>query len=596
MAKGVMRAARGLGAWVVVALGLSGLCHVAGAASDCAALGYDNNPAAKAYKLYLYFPAADDMTFPEFGDGVLMTRPARAFDIGLLPSYGGSEADLRQAVTDVVSDIYCEFNVQVLQTMAPVTGGPMPRNVVAIGSDVGVNAFGNLQFGQAITDSNNESALDHGRVWAGVYQTGAGGTGGELSGQKSTLQRWAYAIGGSAAHEAGHGWGLNHIDGLKQRPGEDAQTHHLMADGQYYGYADRTQRRHFSDTDYERLAGAVGLTVQTMFDWSLTNPNQGEARALKLVVLSLQPTLTLGPTYLGPQSPWDAPTVIASGQWGLDNVVYYKHVVLWDKKRNWNGGPAGGVPGGGRFVVGTSVVATGTGAPDPLIVIDATLYDAEQRALPLHPRIPGFDAGSFDPRDGSFVVVVHNPGDTPLKMDSGITYLLPRQVAIGSALDGAPTFEPFRIAPVIPRSVRPLTDKPATLAPRDRLRLRVATLAEGQPVLRIVRGPEDCEGTQVLVPRQAMAICRPGAIAGLFPATSVLLKVGFTEPKARQWDRRRERYVNGPLRTEVRYQLAGQHPDLDGNGIDDFIDIAVGGAEDKNRDGVPDRAQRAFGR
>src|SRR5688500_2241615 len=56
---------------------------------------------AKPNKLYLYFPGADDATYPEWGSGGLTTSPAHRFTATELPSYAGTTADLRNAVTAV---------------------------------------------------------------------------------------------------------------------------------------------------------------------------------------------------------------------------------------------------------------------------------------------------------------------------------------------------------------------------------------------------------------------------------------------------------------------------------------------------------------
>ena len=71
--------------------------------------------AAKPNKLYLYFPTADDAGFPASGctlgtptcfptnDNV---KPLKAFDISTLTSYTGNVSDLRDRITDVVTDDY----------------------------------------------------------------------------------------------------------------------------------------------------------------------------------------------------------------------------------------------------------------------------------------------------------------------------------------------------------------------------------------------------------------------------------------------------------------------------------------------------------
>jgi hypothetical protein len=64
-----------------------------------------------------------------------------------------------------------------------------------------------------------------------------------------------------------------------------------------------------------------------------------------------------------------------------------------------------------------------------------------------------------------------------------------------------------------------------------------------------------------------------------------------TDPSVKHWDREKKEYVIGPVRTQIFYQLAGRHPDLNKNGIDDFVEIASGRARDANKDGVIDTAQ-----
>ncbi len=48
------------------------------------------------------------------------------------------------------------------------------------------------------------------------------------------------------------------------------------------------------------------------------------------------------------------------------------------------------------------------------------------------------------------------------------------------------------------------------------------------------------------------------------------------------------------VESHLYYQIAGRHPDLNRNGIDDFIDIAGGRSKDANGDGVPDEVQHCL--
>jgi hypothetical protein len=65
-------------------------------------------------------------------------------------------------------------------------------------------------------DIGDRVAVDYAHVFGGSYPSLAGGAGGALNGANSTLQRWAFSIGGTAAHEAGHTYGLQHNDDFLQ--------------------------------------------------------------------------------------------------------------------------------------------------------------------------------------------------------------------------------------------------------------------------------------------------------------------------------------------------------------------------------------------
>src|ERR1700736_4543636 len=88
----------------------------AAVAAPTCPISYGGADSQKPNKLYLYFPAANDSSYPEFGFGALTTSPAHKFDPTELTSYTGTAAALRNRVTDVVVDDYCEFDVQVLAT------------------------------------------------------------------------------------------------------------------------------------------------------------------------------------------------------------------------------------------------------------------------------------------------------------------------------------------------------------------------------------------------------------------------------------------------------------------------------------------------
>src|SRR5258708_4355229 len=76
---------------------------------------YGQTDSAKSHKLFLYFPTADDNTFPNYGSNV---SPARTFDVAALNNSIGTTTQLINQIQNVVTDDYCEFNVQLLSTTA----------------------------------------------------------------------------------------------------------------------------------------------------------------------------------------------------------------------------------------------------------------------------------------------------------------------------------------------------------------------------------------------------------------------------------------------------------------------------------------------
>src|ERR1700756_3315130 len=105
-----LRALRAAGALVSVTVWCAFTAAQASAAPTCP-LSYGVTDAVKSHKLYLYFPTVPDSTFPSYTTGA---SPAARFDVADLNSAIGTTAALRSRISDVVSDDYCEFNVQVL--------------------------------------------------------------------------------------------------------------------------------------------------------------------------------------------------------------------------------------------------------------------------------------------------------------------------------------------------------------------------------------------------------------------------------------------------------------------------------------------------
>lgn len=517
----------------------------------------------KPNKLFLYYPTADDAGFPAYASNV---SPARAFAIGSLPGGpAGTTTQLRDRIFDVVATDYCEFNVQVLPptTTNPDSLGSPParRNMVAIGADTDPSLFG---IAEAV-DTGDADVIDHARVFGGSYGVFCSA---ELSGAGNTLDRWALGIGGTAAHEAGHNYGLSHSATVHS--GEDSFLNHIMPAGPSMPCTNRvSQRRHFSDEDFGILANNVGLTVQSLANWDFVNPNSATAFRLRMEVLSLSNTLTPVSTYLGSLSPWNAPSVVAAGTRSFKGTSYHRYFVTWQSAKGWAspnqpGSIAGQVRGAEQFHVGThfaeeDILNTST----QVVIADATLLDAGGSALPLHPRVPSFDTGTLS-ADGNFTLNLSNLVAANLVLRNWRGFVLPRPAHIDSMLfdptGGLKLFDNQQ-EPIVPWRQLQLptavelpagsTDKPGEA------RLFLGNLIKDGHNVRIkFRGANPGDAT---VGAQEVNADVKGALAtDPFPGASVFLEGDLVEPNALQWDAEKKTFVSKDLVTHVFLQVAGK--------------------------------------
>lgn len=515
-------------------------------------------------KLFLYFPAFDDPTWPAYDTGV---SPARTFDAALLPGAPAvSTAQLRNRIFDVVSTDYCEFNVEVMgaTTTNPNTlpSPPARRNMVAIGADANPGLFGEAQN----VDTGDALAVDHARVWGGTYGNACSA---ELSGAGNTLDHWAMGIGGTAAHEAGHNYGLSHGAGSVLHAGEDALTNHIMPAGGSIPCSDRVNHlRHFSDNDYGILANNVGLAVQSLANWDFINPNAGAAHGLCMEVLSLSPTLTAVWDYRGNTSPWVAPTVTAAGTKLFKGLVYRRYFVTWQSPNvapnpyPWPGAP-GTVAGGAPFHVGANFAEEPLSAvTNQVVIVDTELLDAANNPLPLHPRVPTYNTGTLSP-DGLFHIELLNLVNAAMVIRNPVAWVLPRQVDIlamrpGFAAEGK-LFD-VRNQPVTPwRRVQlpAAVELPAGSPDQPgRARLAIGNLFKDGHNIKIrtaaTTGRDSAGGSEVNrdVPRTLLT--------DPFPGAAVYLEADLVEPSAVQWDPAVGAYVQREGVTKVFLQVAGQ--------------------------------------
>jgi hypothetical protein len=547
----------------------------------------DTLNATKSHTLFLYFPTADDPTFTNY-DPTAGVSPAKAFDAADLDPNIGTTKALRNRIFDVVADDYCEFNVQVQQsTTNPETlpSPPARRNTVAIGSDVD-NIGGGWGLAQNV-DIKDQINVDFARVWGGTYTQCEGGNGmggctvtGSLAGANSTLDRWAEAIGGTAAHEGGHNYGLSHTDdnpvnstcisGQGERPGEDTYEHHLMPSGcNLTGEARAGYRRHFSDRTFGLLATNVGLTVETMHNWDLINPNAQSATSLTIEFLSSKSAVTTDWTFGGSESPWIDPKVsgvLGTATW--QGKQYNRFKITWSQPNPvWNGTP-GVLPGGAPFHIGATFTGVDFNQPDPIIIQNITLFDSNAKALSLHPRLPMYDSGTLDPATGDFSLHFYpDPAINlnPLILEESILFQLPRVASIESMIrDGKPlSFDGQEITPWSATRCEPLSGE------RETALCKLGNLAD-RPHVEVThllgeRGVVDCSSGAPLagarrdnprVPDNEGPVCA-GTLRDPFPSTTLYVIATFVDPKAEHYDPEKKAMVVGPVTSKVFYQFAG---------------------------------------
>jgi hypothetical protein len=431
------------------------------------------------------------------------------------------------------------------------------------------------------------------RVWAGTYQSMMGGAGGELNGANSTLTRWAFAIGGTAVHEAGHIYGLTHPNGETVRAGEDPLGTHIMPRGCALTNEQRAgSRRHFDDTSFSILASNVGLSLETIHNWDYANPNAVAAARLQMTVLSPLTTLTVSWTYLGDLSPWDTPTVTASGTATFQGTTYNQFLIVWSTPKPWANGSAGSVGPGVTFHVGTTFAGVDLTQPNPIIVTAVTLQDGSGTPLTLQPRLVGYDAGALDGSDGNFNVRFLNPDPArPLILGNLTVSELPRVVSIDSMVPGA-QLKSWQGIPVVPWKTERKLVPPGHENDKE---VRAEVSIKDMHTVTLAKLSQAATSSSTSSRRTADVLCTPGQTFDLFPATTMLVTATVIDPAAKHWDPGQGKFVTGPLESKLFYQLRGFHPDLNHNGVDDYIDLYKGVSKDVNHDGVPDEVQQGGG-
>ncbi|HUP42736.1 MAG TPA: outer membrane beta-barrel protein [Thermoanaerobaculia bacterium] len=539
----------------------------------------------KSSSLYLFFPTSADATFPSYGGEP--TSPVNPFDMAQHDASLDTAA-VRNRTFQLMQVAFCEFDVGIKLVTTPPSPPEARWQIVGIGSDTSNGPIGKAQ----AVDTGDADAQDYCRVWVEELESW---TGAELSGANSTVERWATAIANLSAHEGGHNYGGMHSESAP-RPGEDARPNHFMADPAAGATPDTISDRlnHFSDTTYERFGHDLGLNIKTLHNWDFVNPNGSSADRLTITLLSSATTLTIGWSYNGSLSPWTNPTVTKrTGTITFRGTAYNVFDLAFSSPKAWSGGPNGVAPAGEKFHVGASFTQ-----PDPVIVYETALASGGTE-LALKPRIFGYDAGTSS--FGEFAVSFFNTGGSELILSDVQVLFLPRMLDIEQMVAGGELLGIFG-NPITPFQRQPGREEDDGIVGGLRQSVRVGREPVVLPVakltdrrhLDLVIEEGYCEpgsGPGFGDPR--VVYCpTPGNVLSLFPATYTYVIASVTEPNARFWDRTLGRLVDGPLTNRIFFQIGGEVPDANHNGLDDLIDIREGTSRDDNENGIPDEAER----
>ncbi|MCH7725443.1 MAG: IPTL-CTERM sorting domain-containing protein [Planctomycetes bacterium] len=535
------------------------------------------------------------------------------FDVNDLDS-GINESNLINRISQLGRRHYCEFDVRIVQTRTNPSPTVTRWQVVGIGTD-SKPVGGGVLFGQAqAVDICDADAQDFGRVWADSFDLAYGGSGGALNGANSTLERWANAIAGTVSHEAGHNYGLQHSDSAP-KTGEDGQNNHLLATGSTgLTGGQRTQFRHFSDSSFEILAAKLGLYEKTLTNWCFVNPNSSNADGFNIIVLVLPADGTPSKTsmYTGNLSPWSDVSISAdtTPTETFQGTLYNRFKIKFITPKAWVGPTAGQVDAGEDFHVGVGI--------DKNNIVRDTEFTSGTSALTLKPRFPGYDVSStFDTATGALNISLFNftfKENGPLILSPARVRRLPRTLPIDQMVGDGELVDAEGI-PILPWEDE---IRGETITLNERAELTVGFLSEGRIVEIFlpregicsisgtecstnddcpdigdvceslctpgVVGPGDAEGVDI-------EYCPEGTQVSLFPSARLYIEITVTDPDATFYNPDTQQMEQGPLDTLLFFQVPGQMPDCNRNGVDDGIEILNGTAQDINNNGVPDECE-----
>ncbi len=503
------------------------------------------------HTLYLKYDA--DSNFPEFGDNGHKTSPLQTFDASQLDSsFGATETEqIKTKVLWIVQEDFREFDLEVTTTQPSGSG----YQTLGIDHKVSKTSSGWL-LGKAKGIDNEADDDDYARVFGGSF----GDWDSAWQGSNSTVDRWSRAIGETAAHEAGHNYGVRHpnsaLNSAESSAG-DSRSNHILATYSAGLTAEEraTINRHFSDTSYGILAANLGLNSRTLTNWAFRNPNDVKAHDFHINFLSQYSVLTVESELS--RDPFDSYVVNRLGEQTIDNEKWYEYEVAWSGGNGveagalwYSGIKLGGFIGLSPELEPTQLPPTAWPSGD-FIITDTYLTDIDSNRLPLRPRTISYGGGDTDD-DGIYSTSVSNDSDELMIVRNLRYRLVPRMIdpetMVAESLN-----DPAAAGGVVVNVLMDIEIPGETvLGPGQKASFVLGNLNDWLNARLDTGGGSADDG----VPDDEAYIA-PAIWRDMFPSTYIYGTATVVVPDQQVWDADSEQFIITDIKTEVFFQLGG---------------------------------------
>jgi len=284
--------------------------------------------------------------------------------------------------------------------------------------------------------------------------------------------------------------------------------------------------------------------------------------------------------YSEPDSPWTdpQPDMMPFGTKAIGTVTYNQFLVRWTTDNPSYGPTPGQAAPGAKFHTGIGLKSTSSPAK-PIIVVKVTLKSGGT-ALPLSPRMIGYDSGTLLSTSSGVVdlnlgLFNADPEESQLCVSDVTIRFLPRMAAI-ETMTAALELDP-RTRDGLPIPILGTLSFPDEFCIEGggSAGIRIAGLTDPRFLdgfIAVTGGGDVGEGDPRLDPPPFERF------VGLFPSIYTYVTATVRDPVTSQESR-------------LFYQFVGTRPDCNQNGIDDLLEIEEDGLQDSNMNGLPDECE-----